>query len=175
LCCSWWLFGVVGCDSDAADDLPAVDAARVEAEAEVGRDAEPSGPDAAAPWIEIGTGARRFEALEAGQEVPVIAGIQGGFHVWGGLRGGGFTGTEAVLDFELHLGDQRLAWAEYTEPQLPKGSDGAFDYAGVAVVYARNDDVEPTSGRSMRLSVRVRDAEGVDLTDAVELVPVCCQ
>jgi len=165
------LCAVVGCDSD--DGTGGGDA-MVGAVA----DADPfvtMPPDVGEPWIELGTGARRFETLEEGAEVPIIAGIQGGFHVWGAFRGGGFRGTDAAIDFSLELDGEELGAAHYTEPQLERGSDGRLDYPGVAVVFARNEDVEPSSGRTMRLSVRVEDADGVVLTASIEIVPVCCE
>ncbi|MEM1416181.1 MAG: hypothetical protein AAGH15_14840 [Myxococcota bacterium] len=41
-------------------------------------------PQAAA--LEVGTGSWRFEALEDGQEVELIRGAQGGWHVWVSFR-----------------------------------------------------------------------------------------
>lgn len=130
-------------------------------------------PDATGPWIELGTGSRRFAPLESGDEMPIIMGIQGGFHVWGGFRGDGFPPDDVLIDFTLQLDGQELAAAHYVDIVKP-GRDGAYDYAGVAVVYAENDDVEATSGQTMVLDVRVRATDGTTLTDSREVVPVCC-
>ncbi len=130
------------------------------------------------PWIRIGTGSRNYAELEPGQEIPIIAGIQGGFHVWGSFIGGGFPGTEARIDFWLTADGTELAAAHYSEPEVrrPKESEAfEFDYGGVSVVFASNDDVEPNSGRTMVLSVRVEDGDGTVLTDEIEIVPICCE
>ncbi len=160
-----------GCNGEASDD-PDAEPPRMPDVGPVDFEVIPL-PDAAGPWIELGTGSRRFSPLTAGQEIPVIMGIQGGFHVWGGFRSSGFPVTETLIDFILTLDGEELAAAHYLETRIDT-RNGAFDYAGVAVVYARNEDVQPTSGRTMRLDVRVRDGDTV-LTDSIEIVPVCCQ
>ena len=43
-------------------------------------------PPEGEPVLELGTGSWRFEALEDGQEVELVAGAQGGWHVWISLR-----------------------------------------------------------------------------------------
>lgn len=173
-----------GCDDDGADDgRPvvdgAVDAGPVPGMPDGGRsvDAEPF-PDAspaAEGWVDLGTGARRYEPLDCGDAVPIIAGIQGGYHVWGGFRGGGFEDDEVRIRFELSLDGVVYARADYTEFGLPRGRDGAFDYAAVAVVYEDNDEVRVTSGRVMTLRIALEAADGQVLTDAVEVVPTCCE
>ncbi|MAQ17336.1 MAG: hypothetical protein CMN30_21390 [Sandaracinus sp.] len=46
---------------------------------------EPAVPEGD-PVVELGTGSWRFEALEDGQEVELVRGAQGGWHVWISLR-----------------------------------------------------------------------------------------
>lgn len=41
------------------------------------------------PLVEVGTGTARFEPLEDGQSTPLIAGAQGGFHLWVAVRARG--------------------------------------------------------------------------------------
>ena len=127
------------------------------------------------PWIQMGTGFRRFESLESGQRVPIIAGIQGGFHVWGAFQGGGFVGENVNVLFKLYLGGRHLAEADYFEYFLPVNADGQFEYTGVSVIYFENDDVEPTSGQQMRLTLEVKTEEGLMLNDEMEIIPICCE
>lgn len=168
---------MLGCDSESAEPTPA------ESDAGAPADMSPSPADEGPPrdatvdptgWVQIGTGVRRFESLEPGQEVPIIAGIQGGFHVWGGFRGGDFDDTEVRIRFTLELQGTVLARADYYEFSLPRDDD-VFDYAAVSVVYDSNDDVEPTAGRTMTLTVIVEAADGQVLTDSIDIVPVCCE
>ena len=138
-------------------------------------DASPPPLDGSAPFLEIGTGARRYEPLEAGQRIPIIQGIQGGYHVWGGLRAAGFEDAEVRIRFALHRGDELLAQADYIEPTLPVAADGTYTYGGVAVVFVDNALVDPASGQTLRLSAEVEATDGTRLGDAVEVVPVCCE
>ncbi len=168
------------CGGDTTSEPPAEDASAPATDGapappqDASADTADTADAAVEPWIEIGTGARAWQPLTDGQEVPIIRGLQGGFHVWGAFRGGGFAGANPTVNFDLHLGERRLAWAEYYEELLPRSADGDIDYAGVSVIYESNDDVEPTSGMTMRLTVRIRDDEGTDLTDETTIVPVCC-
>lgn len=169
---------LMGCEAeeDIAADA-AVDRGRVVEYDMATMDAErfPDASPAAEGWVELGTGARRYEPLAAGEEVPIIRGPQGGFHVWGGFRGDGFADCEVRIRFELSIDGVPYAAADYTEFGLPRGDDGAFDYAAVAVVYEQNGDVEATSGRTMTLRLAVEADDGQVLTDSVDVVPVCCE
>lgn len=181
-----WAMLMAGCESDG--EGPVVDSP--DAAAPNGQDAgpqpdpapdpDPDRPDAGEEggWIELGTGTRTFEPLDPGQEVPIIQGIQGGFHVWGGFRGGGFDDGDVRLRFWLDLDGETLARADYAEFGLPtdRRDPTTYDYAGVAVVYDSNDAVQPTSGSTMTLRVEVESVgDGQVLEDMIEVVPVCCQ
>lgn len=174
------LAALVGCGEETADPDPVV-TPPVDGGAPPVGDRGPTPADAApdaAGWIELGGGARTFEALEPGEEVPIIAGIQGGFHVWGGFRGAGFDDSDVRLRFWLDLAGQTVARADYSEFGLPPDRRDAsvFDYAGVAVVYDRNEQVQLTSGQTMTLRVEVESlADGQVMTDTIEVVPVCCE
>lgn len=173
---------LLGCESGAdpapeADMAPApmVDAEPEPADAEA---PDPSDAGEAGGWIELGTGARSFEALDPGQQVPIIRGIQGGYHVWGAFRGGGFDDGEVRTLFWLDLDGQTIARADYSDFGLPpdRRDPTAFEYAGVAVIYDSNDAVQPTSGNAMTLRVEVQSlVDGQVLRDAMQVVPVCCE
>ena len=127
------------------------------------------------PYLELGTGFRRFEPVMNGQEVPIIEGIQGGYHVWGALRGRGFTATDISLLFELSLDGEVIASADYFEYELPVDRSGDYVYPGVSVIYFENERVGPSSGREMTLLLTLSTSDGETLTDQVTLRPVCCE
>lgn len=171
--------GLIACDGGAEEPTPDA-AATSDARPGPTRDAggEPTDAAVASGWIELGTGARSFEPLEAGQEVPIIAGIQGGFHVWGGFRGGGFDDSDVELRFWLTLDGQTIARANYSEFGLPtdRSDPTVFDYGGVAVVYESNDMVQRTSGEAMVLNVEVTSlADRQVMSDSIAVVPLCCE
>ena len=126
------------------------------------------------PWVEIGTGFRTFEELSSGAEVPIIAGIQGGFHVWGAFRGGLFDDQEITILFELYLNGELIANADYFEFNLSRNNRGDFEYTGVSVIYFDNDRVEPSSGSEMTLTLTVTTRQGERLSDEIRLTPICC-
>lgn len=126
-------------------------------------------------YLELGTGFRRFEPIMNGQEVPIIEGIQGGYHVWGALRGRGFTATDISLLFELSLNGEVIASADYFEYELPIDRSGDYVYPGVSVIYFENERVGPSSGQEMTLHLTLSTSDGETLTDQVSLRPVCCE
>lgn len=159
--------------TDAAlTDAAAADFAPPEAVDALATDTTPA--DAAAPFLEVGTGARTFQPLEAGQRIPIVQGIQGGYHVWGALRGGGFSDQNVQLLFRLHDGQRILAGADLLESALPLGPDGHFTYAGAFVIFS-SLDVEALSGQPLTLEAQIRAADGTRLSSAIEVVPVCCE
>lgn len=168
-----------GCDDGSSDPAPlpepdpqpSADDASLEPEPDV-----PPLPDAAPPaFVEIGTGARRYARLEAGQEVPIIQGPQGGFHVWGGFRGRGFPDDDVRIRFALDLEGETIATADYTEFELPTDSTGLYTYAAVAVIYLENERVEPSSGKRMTLRTTVEASDGQSLSDEIDVTPICCE
>ena len=146
-----------------------------EAEAETGPHDEDAAPGAVAetPYLEVGTGFRAFEPLEPGQRVPIVRGIQGGIHVWGGFRGAGFDPVKLEISFELRDEGVAVGDAGYTDDVFP-GDGGDFEYSAVAVIFYENTP-ELFSGRTMELSVQIRDRTGAVLSDAVEVIPECCE
>ena len=133
------------------------------------------GPSPEGAYLELGTGFRRFEPVTDGQEVPIIKGIQGGYHVWGSFKGRGFTGTDISLLFELSLEGEIIANADYFEYELPVDRSGDYLYSGVSVIYFENERVMPSSGREMSLALTVTTSDGEVLTDEVALRPICCE
>lgn len=58
------------------------------------------------PLVEIGTGASRFEPLEDGQSMPLVAGAQGGFHLWISARARGIDPSDVHLTVVSSYGDR---------------------------------------------------------------------
>lgn len=130
-------------------------------------------PDAAMGWIELGTGFDAFEPLEDGQEVPIIAGIQGGFHIWGAIKGGDLDGSQVTMVFELEQGGEVVGGANYVDA-LTTNDAGEFEYPAVAVVF---DETNPKlyDGKPTIMRIRLTDAQGQVLTDERALDPSCCE
>ena len=160
---------LTGGSSGPKEGAPSADELEGGGQAEAGE--EPS----AEPFLELGTGFRRFEAVTDGQQVPIIKGIQGGYHVWGSFKGRGFTGIDISLLFELYLEGEVIANADYFEYELPVDRSGDYLYSGVSVIYFENERVEPSSGHEMTLTLTVTTSDEQILTDEVTLRPICCE
>jgi hypothetical protein len=57
--------------------------------------------------VELGTGVSRFEPIEDGLEVPLVAGAQGGHHVWVSVRASGLDSNRASIRIESGPADER--------------------------------------------------------------------
>jgi hypothetical protein len=57
--------------------------------------------------VELGTGTSRFEPVEDGVEVPLIAGAQGGHHVWISVRAQGLGSNRASVRIASGPADER--------------------------------------------------------------------
>lgn len=140
----------------------------------------PDGNASELAWIRIGTGARQYESLSPGQRVPIIAGPQGGYHIWGGVAGSGFDPVDATMEFVLVLDGEVIGGTTYlddldertdsSEPEV----DWRYEYAAVAVII-RDEAPEDVSGRTVTMAVRLTTRDGTELTDNIDVVPDCCQ
>ncbi|MCB9521554.1 MAG: hypothetical protein H6700_05325 [Myxococcales bacterium] len=127
---------------------------------------------AVGPVLQIGTGFPELEPLVCGQDVPIIQGIQGGYHVWGGFAATGLEPGTMAIDFGLDVGGVEVASASYEDS--PVAIDGRIDYAGVAVILHADQDPDALSGTAATLRVTVVDSTGASASDSVEIVPICC-
>lgn len=59
------------------------------------------GDPVAEPYLELGTGVSEFVAWSDVDTAVLAEGIQGGFHVWGGLRGAGFSPEDPESNFSI--------------------------------------------------------------------------
>jgi hypothetical protein len=89
------------------------------------------------PWIELGTGVVAFEPLDDGDDIELVAGIQGGWHLDATLRFDGFGPSGVALAYEaLSLDAEPLSFV--TEATLQDGSvltdDDGFVRLGDRVV-----------------------------------------
>ena len=151
-----------GCSSDTGGDG--------DASTDVDASTDPPRTD---PWMEIGTGVTEFEPLTEGQEIPIVQGPQGGYHVWGGLQGFNFEPDNAEISYLLIIDGETVADALYYD-DIPRVRD-RYEYSRVAVVLFDEIDPESVSGQTATLALRLRTADGEELTDQIDVVPICCE
>jgi hypothetical protein len=126
------------------------------------------------PFVEIGTGVRRYEPLEDGQTVPIIEGIQGGHHIWGGFRGDGFNPEDIEIAYALTMDGMAVGGVTYVD-YVERGASGFYEYSAVSVFIDDETDPLLLDGVTLRMSMRITDVDGLVLEDDIELVAACCE
>lgn len=166
---------VVLCACGASDDANPADT-----NPDVGDASDAADPAFGPPVIEIGTGARRYEPLppDGVATVPIIEGIQGGFHVWGGFAASGLDPEDVSIEFIIARDGERLGGANYRDSlaeRVELDQLEAYGYGGVAVIF--NADIDPfdVSGQTLELSLTVRDRLGTTLRDSTSVRVLCCE
>ena len=94
----------------------------------------PAPPGEAA--FELGTGSWRFEPLEDGQEVELVRGAQGGWHVWVSLRMRGIDVERPPIELTLQPADEsrpadQLQLQLLFEPEDDQGWRKLIAYQGI--------------------------------------------
>ncbi len=133
-----------------------------------GSDDGAGGPESG-PRVVLGTGREAFEALDSEGSVPLIKGIQGGFHVWTSFLAYGFD-TD-VVRMEL-----RTRWDMLDESTLemagnvavrptvdPQGSPALVSLGWPASIF----NPACSNGRRLSIELTVRDTQaGLSAGDA---------
>jgi hypothetical protein len=116
-------------------------------------------PDEGEPSLEIGTGTWRFEPVEDGQEVPLVRGAQGGWHVWISVRAENLDTSTGSLEIIVQPVD------ESRPPQSssvgvrfdPPDSEGRRAYLGWPAIM---EDPACAVGETYRFEAVLTDASG---------------
>jgi len=132
------------------------------------------------PDLQLGTGVDAFVALDDGDEVEVVFGPQGGYHVDGSLRVQGIDpGDEDDLgdprnpltvfqvrreDGAIVSGLQGAEAIEFRQGIRTAEMPGTYEMVGRRILLDIRSDAE-LEGQTLTISVSVEDANGVDLYD----------
>ena len=115
----------------------------------------------------LGTGQAEFATIEGEPELTLVAGIQGGFHVWASFLAYGFSapliGMVLTTTVEDVPGARIVMRANLTTREVtdPEGEE-ARSFAGFpAQIY----DARCANGRRVRLDLRLIDADGTMAED----------
>ena len=124
--------------------------------------------------LELGTGSDTFETLADGQQLTMVHGPQGGWHMLGSGR---VTNTRDVVGFlytiEAVESGVQVSWNQYYV-QLASVGDctgaypGMYGYLDVAALADGDADTPPEilAGQEMRLDLTVTDPDGRTATDS---------
>ncbi len=111
--------------------------------------------------LEVGTGTWRFEPLEDGQQVDMVRGAQGGWHVWVSLRASGVEEGEGMMTLTLQPADESREPAVTTvrvslDPPDSQGRRSFLGWPGIL------EDPSCQLGELLRVEVQL------DISDAEE-------
>lgn len=128
-----------------------------------------------AAGVRVGTGIDRFEPLSAGDDVRFVAGFQGGYHVWGGLRVKDVDPRDLELELAVDIGGETVAEVGFlTDLWEAEDEPGAFELYGVTILLDYGRDPDALDGEEGLLRARVEDRDGVVREGAVRVTLQCC-
>ncbi len=136
-------------------------------------------PDAApAQRVVLGTGEAEFEPISGEPRLNLVAGVQGGFHVWASFLGYGFPGptVDMVLTTSLEgQPDSRLVMRAQLTPIEADDADGepVHMFSGFP---AQIKNARCAQDQRVTIELALSDAENADATDTrsciAELAPM---
>ncbi len=123
------------------------------------------------PMIDLGTGEYSFEPLSDGDEIDIIYGPQGGFHLLGSARIAEIEAGEhknlnnprnPTTLFEAEIGGEQLVMSpSFTQGYEPFATEGGWTHQTVgrlAILDISDDDY--LAGKEVVFSVVITDADG---------------
>lgn len=117
----------------------------------------------------VGTGEYAYEAVTPAQDVDIVAGPQGGYHVWVAFLAKNFQ-KKCVVETQLTLVDSGDVLGEpfFFEVDLfPADEEGWKQYAGLP----HQLDKDAVEDQLVRLDVTVSDKDGAEQSGSMEVVP----
>lgn len=127
----------------------------------------------AEPDVIVGTGITAFVAPSPGDVFMLTQGVQGGFHIWGGVSASGVDPRGVELEFTATNGAGDVVASVFWLTDLaPVG--GRFQASGVTVFVDPTVIVDAVNDEPWRLCVALTDAAGAEASDCVDLTARCC-
>ena len=124
------------------------------------------------PDVQLGTGYQQFVAISDGDAVPIIMGLQGGFHVWGSVRARWLDPFQLHLHFTITLDGQSATQAVRDDNIDLAGTDDGTTYGehlGSAVIF---NDVAMVRGQPCDFTLEVTDQFNRTATVEKRIVPM---
>jgi len=119
-----------------------------------------------APLLQLGTGTESFVPVEDGDELQVIAGPQGGHHIWVSLRTRPPVNPKGVLINVTGRYEGGELLPSELKLNLVKNGPWLEWYALVAMV----PDPDAVAGKEVELSLQITDSANVTATDSRRVI-----
>ncbi len=134
------------------------------------------------PEVVVGTGEFAFEPVEDEQELLIVAGPQGGFHVWLAVQTRGLDPRNLRIDSQLYDPSEREGSDTGGEPEPAAVGEPFFffarlfegDEAGTWVTAGLTHQVDrgEVRGKLLELRVQATDRDGRTATGSAIVMPV---
>lgn len=161
---------------DDAEDAGDADINSDDTAEDVEPDAAPTcGAAVAEPYMELGTGVTSYVSWDDVDTALLAEGIQGGFHVWGGLRGAGFSPEEPEASFDIHnaAGERIGALVSVRDFSCDEES-GEWVAFGLTVFLDFSIWPPEVVGETWELCMDTRTSDGQRFDDCVTIEVSCC-
>ncbi len=113
--------------------------------------------------LELGAGAASFEALTEGDEIELVRGAQGGYHIEIGLRATGIDASDLIAaELTGEIDGTQLATSKPWLQFRCNPDTGTWDAWGTTLIY--DSTPEELDGQSTDVHVELTDVSGVDLS-----------
>jgi len=121
--------------------------------------------------VELGTGSWRFEPVDDGDQLDLVRGAQGGWHLWVSLRTQGISEDRTTLIVETQLADDSASPIRH---ERTVRLDPPDDEGRRAVVGWQNIIPDPSCmvGQMVRMEATLMDDTGEPLTSERYVVPM---
>lgn len=124
--------------------------------------------------LELGTGEASFQPLMSGQQVQLVAGTQGGYHVWLSLRAQGFQGQRLRMQLALQPGPPApLAASDLDVSFAPLHDSAQADLGWTEHVGWPAQLLQPWCAidKPLNIQATVSDTQGHSASAAMQIVP----
>ena len=122
--------------------------------------------------VELGWGITELNRIADDQRVPIVHGVQGGFHIWGAMRARYLDPTRLDLEYSLTRRGEPDPYTVRVEREVDlDGGDGGRSFGlrlGTAVFLP---EVEHVRGRDCRFRVEARDRFGRQAAAERRVIP----
>ena len=138
-------------------------------------DAGPNYPGA--PVVVLGNGGpgETHAPLVDGQGVEVVAGLQGGHHIWGSLRVENVNPQTLMCEFELRSGTQRVGGISRQGLRFTQVGPYAHELVGLTLLF--DDTYDPQAwdgGVPVSIQASVQDGTGRRAESNHTVMATCC-
>ncbi len=121
--------------------------------------------------LQIGTGLQTYTALDEGDEVRIIAGPQGGYHVWFAIRLWNWPEDEANLRIAWTSADGKGIPDRETQTKVSFIDAPDLSYKEASGIFAYVDSPENIRDTLVQVQISVSNCQGQVVHSSISVIP----